>query len=605
MITPKPLSWYPKPKDDTGFCMHFSPGNLMPVGRPEDVDKWLDEAAAMGAKAAKILVDQGKSADLVRKIVAHGMEPIIRFYCGEQWPDAMVDRCPELGAWVAAYVAAGAHYFETGNEPNLKSEWRGGLSDTSVWDQGAQVDRVCQAWVRDAEVVWANGGIPGLPALAPGGHYNDVDWFRTECAWLKEHGYGEAMAQGCVIYIHNGTLSHPLDYPLDEVNQKGKQLTQEEYDAFPEWAGSREQVNAWRLADKNPGQTLLSVDENGKDTGGSNCWDKPFAYHDIFVAAFGYELPIVGTEGGVWVGTRINDEWGTRIWDRRYPAVTQQQQAEWLVAIFQKVNKGGVPNWLFWWCEWCIGNMDLENAYRGFENDTLFSVRAWGGSVLAVEALKAMPKQPRVAYTGQPTVSLDPPPPNVLTDVEVARLLREMGFAGAGLVKMLAIIIAESGCDASAYNPNNPDGSPDRGIVQIHESAHPDVQPPTKAYDPVFACAYAYELSHGGEYFGHWCTYTQGTYLAYMERAERAYSALLPTAEELRKFTWEKCIGVPEDAALMKRGRELGLVPVCGEGRGSINGESYVGQVFVGDGGRMVLVYCLDGQWDPVYTQEL
>ena len=60
--------------------------------------------------------------------------------------------------------------------------------------------------------------------------------------------------------IHNYTLNHPLDYPDDDVNQRGKALTEADYDAEGAWAWDNmpmDTINAWRWQDKNPGDTIL------------------------------------------------------------------------------------------------------------------------------------------------------------------------------------------------------------------------------------------------------------------------------------------------------------------------------------------------------------
>lgn len=616
-MIPKPLTWYPKPSRNRGFCMHVSPGNMMPLGRPEDVDTWLNHAQEMGADWVKLVVDGPNAVDLVRHVKARGFEPILRIYIHEQWPDAMVDRCPQLGDWVRQYVDAGAQYIEIGNEPNLKSEWKGGEANPAEWNVGAQPNRVADAWYRDALVIIAAGGLPGIPALAPGGNYNDIDWTRTFLQYIKERGWEDVLCQGSWIAIHNGTLNHPLDYPGDDVNQRGTQLTQAEYDQFPEWAGDLAYVNEQRRNGKNPGQTLLSVDANGKDTGGSNCFDKFIAYHAIFVQVFGYEIPIGATEGGVWVGTRINDEWGQRIWDPRYPATTKEQQAEWMVAIAQKMMRGGIPDYYLFWCEWCEANMDMENPHRAFENDALFSIRAWGdigGRLPVVDAMKAMPKQDRVPYADPNPPDPPTPWPDVLSDQQIADVTKQAGFTGEAWTTAVAIILAESGGVVKARGDVDVPGPGDssNGIWQINTYYHPECYPGGRqdmsiVHDPLLASVEAFRISEGGQNFRAWSTYTQYTYPQYWGRALAVTGGEQgPTEDELKNAAWLAMgVNYNPDAALAKYAAAQGLgVPLCNEYTFSIDCQFFVGQVYSGNGGS-VFCYCAHGDWGNVKEQVL
>jgi hypothetical protein len=605
---------YPRPPEDTGLGIHLGASCAHPMGEIEaDYQGIANELKAMGFKWAKLVVGPDSGLSACRVLAANGIMPIVRFYEQSQWPDALCDRHPELGQWVRAYVAAGARYFETGNEPNLLEEWDGGWGDSDAdptpWKEGGQPDRVIRAWARDARVVLDNGGLPGIPALSPGGHYNDVDCFRTMMARLKldmDAGLipADILSRGAWIAIHNGTLNHPLDYPGDAVNQTGVAVSEAEYGAYPEWAGSRDWVNAERQRGKNPGQHLLSVDANGKDAGGSNCWDKFRAYEAIFVDTFGFELPILGTEGGVWVGTKIGDEAynGARIYDPRYPAVTKEMQRDWTVEICRRMMAGEYPAYYLCTGFWLYANKGMGNPHMPFERDAWYSFYWPGGQLPVVAAMKALPKQarpveespaPEPVYSGQ------------LSDAQVAEVCRLAGFVGTAWTTAVAVALAESGGRTDAVNATgNTPASRDRGLFQINDYWHGEVADAC-AFDALCSAREAYRISEGGKNWWPWSAYALDTYQRTWDRAEAVTCGVsLPTPEQLRKFAWEQCIGVPEDAGLMKRGRELGLVPICGEGRDMIGCGPYVGQVFT-DGQRMVLLYCRDGQWDTVYQEEL
>lgn len=611
---PLALIDYPRPPEDTGIGVHWSASNSF-GGMAEFADdnpRIVMQARRMGKSWGKILAGGTNATGTCRLLLDNHIMPIVRFYEPAQWPDPLSSR-QDLAALVRAYVAVGVKYFEVGNEPNLLEEWKGGWgtsdADPTPWKEGAQPDRVAQAFVTDARIVLDNGGLPGLPACSPGGHYNDIDFFRTMCQRLYLDGHAGLLGRGCWIALHNAMLNHPLDYPDDPVNQLGKQLTREEYERHSTWAGSMEWVNAERLRGQNKGQHLLSVDATGKDMGGSNCWRKFEALRTIFRSLFSFDVPVLSTEGGPWVGTKLGEEpyEQARIYDPRYPAVSIEQHRDWITEICRTMMAGGYPSYYFCTGFWLWANQGMGGQHKPFERDAWFSPVYWeNGHLPVVEALEALPKQARPWTEGPDLpvpVDLDPPLPRILPDEEIARLCLSKGFTGLALQTMVAIILAESGGNASAYNPFNPDGGVDRGLVQIHDLAHPDVQPVTKAYDPDFACEYAWHLSQGGTYWGHWVAYNVGAYLNFWDRAGDAIVLVVtePSQEELTAFALEQCMGIPYTPgfALMKAGLAAGLTPVSREGRGTIQCGPYVGACYAGNG-ELVLFYCRDKDWGNV-----
>jgi hypothetical protein len=596
------LSDFPRPLNDTGLGIHLSASNVHPLGeRESDYIWWISEIKAMGFTWVKLLVGGGNAVEIARLLQNNGLMVIVRFYQHEQWPDALLDHQPQLAQYVRDYVAAGVRYFETGNEQNLKPEWNGGEGNTASWDIGAQPDRICEAWVRDAKIVLDNGGYPLYPALSPGGHYNDVDFFRASCAWLAQKGYRDLLQRGCCIGIHNGTLNHPLDYPGDPVNQLGIPVSEEEYNQHV-WAGSRDFVNAERVRGKNPGQTLLSVNNEGKDTGGSNCWDKFKAYRDIFFNTFGFEIPILGTEGGVWVGTRINDNYGPRIYDPRYPAISKEMQKDWTLEIARKMMAGGYPPYYFCTGFWIISNHDMGNTYAGFENDAWYSAGLWdGGRLPVVHAMKDLPKQLR------PVTVVN----TKLTDTQIAAITREQGFKDENWTISVAVALAESGGNAEAigYNKdaNGQVWSRDFGLFQINDYTWMTILKQQGIWftdeswkNPVLNAKAAFYIS-GGTNWNPWVTYTTGAYLSYMDRARAVTSTCAIPEKELRNYAYYQCLKVPfnPDAALQKKGLEMALVPLTDEVQGTISCNPIIGQVFIGASG-LYLLWCVVGDYGNV-----
>jgi len=386
------LSEYPRPKDDTGLGIHGGANAFHPLGeRPSDYPYWIAEMQAMGFKWCKLTVAADTGGEAIKALLAGGIMPIVRMYRFEPNPGTL-DEDPKGKEWMKRYVDMGVRYFEVNNEPNLLNEWKGGWKGdgSTPWEKSNpnQPQVVAENWVKDAEYVLSIGGLPGTPALAPGGHYNDVDFFKAFLSWLKVHGYADLLQSGCWISIHNCTFNHPLDYPFDDVNQNGTPVTPQEYARY-EWAGDINFVNRERSRGKNPGQHLLSVDADGKDVGASNGWLKFQAYHDIFVQLFGFEIPILGTEGGVWPGTLV---------DPRYPRISLEMHRDWTVEICRRMMANEYPDYYFCTGFWLIANRNMgAPTSNGFENDAWYSY--WrndiGGRLPVVDALKALPKRVR------------------------------------------------------------------------------------------------------------------------------------------------------------------------------------------------------------------
>jgi hypothetical protein len=192
------LMSYPRPKLDNGWGLHDS-ANLSAL--PGDIPLFVRELAGLGMTWFKVLAGGRNKVPLVRELVKAGIEPIIRLYSYKPHPAFVVNYED-----VQAYVREGAHYFEWGNEPNLRMEW-----PDEAWAVGARVDRVCEQFIRNADVIRAAGGIPLFPALSPGGDYPHRDWYRTTFAWFLGHHRLNAL-EGAALAIHNRPLNHPLDY---------------------------------------------------------------------------------------------------------------------------------------------------------------------------------------------------------------------------------------------------------------------------------------------------------------------------------------------------------------------------------------------------------
>ncbi len=119
-----------------------------------------------------------------------------------------------------------------------------------------------------------------------------------------------------------------------------------------------------------------------------------------------------------------------------------------------------------------------------------------------------------------------PPPSGKLSDVELARLVTDAGFANREVA--IAVILAESGGDPLAKNVNSPT-SVDRGLWQINSKWHPEVSDEC-AFDPVCSTREAKRISNGGADFSQWTAFTKGTYAHFIPRAQAAIAALDSTS---------------------------------------------------------------------------
>lgn len=103
----------------------------------------------------------------------------------------------------------------------------------------------------------------------------------------------------------------------------------------------------------------------------------------------------------------------------------------------------------------------------------------------------------------------------VLSPSQIAQYAANAGFTGAGLQKITAIAMAESGGNTLAYNPGDPHGG-SFGITQIN-GVHPGAS--GALGDPQTAMNLAFQVSGGGNNFSPWTTYTSGAYQKFMGQA--------------------------------------------------------------------------------------
>lgn len=223
------LSDYPKPVRDNGRGVHWIPytwGQVTSEHR-RVADELCDQLRAMNIRWVLVLVgmDEAWPANeyLVRRLVgddpAHPqIMPILRL--GDRLDAQALDKlargepvgmvCSRLREVLRFYRALGVSYFQLYNEPNHPDEW----SDRIVPAEAAQI--VAALWVEAAREVLAAGGLPGLPPLAPGGHWPGGDDLDMLAQLLDEIDVRLTASERERLYdrmwvgIHNYTLNRPV-----------------------------------------------------------------------------------------------------------------------------------------------------------------------------------------------------------------------------------------------------------------------------------------------------------------------------------------------------------------------------------------------------------
>lgn len=323
------LADYPKPKNLSKRGMHWSASSYPEEGHWQDNLAW---CADMGIGFIKFVEDGGGSGINVYRECwhKHGIIPVVRYYigaygkCGQREADAIKRTADVLGFRT---------YFELWNELDLPIEWN---NDRPANWQEIMINNYTQ----NAQKVWDAGGLLGTPALASGcltqtrideqGHVLEPIKYN----WIKNcvDGVGgpqAAMDLGIWLSDHNYTINHPIDYPYDPVNQSGRPLTEDEYEAVPLWAWdnrSMESINAQRAKDKNPGDTIWDDD---------TCF-RGFEIYLKYSKEAGLDCPLITTEGGPTQ---------TRGDDGRYAKVTEDIMLAWLPQMYQVI--GATPR------SWC------------------------------------------------------------------------------------------------------------------------------------------------------------------------------------------------------------------------------------------------------------
>lgn len=111
-----------------------------------------------------------------------------------------------------------------------------------------------------------------------------------------------------------------------------------------------------------------------------------------------------------------------------------------------------------------------------------------------------------------------------LSSQQIASLAASAGFRDMDLLTAVAVALAESGGNPSAYNPekaaNTPEGKGSYGLWQVYLKAHPEFEG-VDLFDPQINAYAAFQVySMAGGHFKPWSTYNGGQYTAHIQAAE-------------------------------------------------------------------------------------
>lgn len=126
----------------------------------------------------------------------------------------------------------------------------------------------------------------------------------------------------------------------------------------------------------------------------------------------------------------------------------------------------------------------------------------------------------------QGNFAMSSPSAGKLNATQIAQFAANAGFTGDDLATAVAIALAESGGDPSAYNPETAAGTPaglgSYGLWQVYLKMHPEytvsqlLDPQTNAN-----AAFAIYSARGGV-FTAWTTFTGGAYLSHLAVSQTA-----------------------------------------------------------------------------------
>lgn len=298
------LQDFPRPKNDNGIGLHFRLDLVETPNKPHISQgvEWLQSINAKWTLVAGQDWSQiGKAARLVWDA---GIMPVCRLVCKVDKPfidwETGVQTLHDLG--IPAYM-------QIFNEPGDSREWR---------DEVPRIDRFGEKWADAAGRVFKAGGMPGM-----GGVLGIDEWlaaFNAVQGGASNELWGKAW-----FCVHNYGSNHPPNYPYDDVNQKGTQVTQDEYARF-RFSMPFDELNELRRTKSNPGDTIFQDD---------TAVLRVHVFKKWMTDSLGFCLPMLGGEGG-W-------QWQTEE-DLRYPKLPDEFHAQYTREMFEWFRTGSLSD---------------------------------------------------------------------------------------------------------------------------------------------------------------------------------------------------------------------------------------------------------------------
>lgn len=344
---------YPRPPaPDTGWGIHDNP-NCVWQASPEVLKEMRER---YGFSWFKVLACGENKVEVVRAARAAGIEPVVRLYVDRPSPyyPRSGDEEKTFRQQVRAYVRAGGHYIEAGNEPNLSLEWTPG-----EWDKPDRIERLCRQWLRVRAMIAEEGGIPVFYAMSVGGEdkRSAGAWWKDCFETFKKWGKIEEAFAGAAFGVHLGTANHPLDYPFDPARNLPHATPEERI-------ASLMQDNTCYL-----GVELLI-----------------HLMHDYLPAP----LPILSTEGGAFPNNRDDPD---------YPKVALELHRDLNLGIFQRMN----PKHPEYWGDPLFAQM----SWIWHADEGIFAIDSWHdnpefGRMPILDALEREPRFDRGVIFARP-----------------------------------------------------------------------------------------------------------------------------------------------------------------------------------------------------------
>ncbi|MCW1967915.1 MAG: C39 family peptidase [Anaerolineae bacterium] len=300
--------------------IHGAPG----VGAPPNDrwEWWIGTLKDIGAKWYKQLddgdINQLQVLAWCKRLKKAGIEPIVRFYVANQFPNSLPESYFEK---MKLYAAAGIKWAEIGSEPVLSSEWQPAWQERINQlghDDPEVIPALAQAWITDAKKTVAAGMFPAFYALGTNVFNNEVDapWSTVRFAQKLSKYLADHFRQDTLdIFRHGGWIAvHVATY--------GKPP---EFDPH---------------------------------SGAGGFWDMCLRGYEIvtesFAQAFGNDLkvndiPIMSTEGGVFTPNSL-------AWIGHDRPLTEAEHAARAIEMFRWVDKNSPLSAM---CPWCLSVGDL------------------------------------------------------------------------------------------------------------------------------------------------------------------------------------------------------------------------------------------------------